>query len=99
MKKIVTISRLSFVLALLLGLVTAWCVATPQVISGESAIGSAGCCKDAPESDCGAKEGETCDGQYPKCDTSGSGECSDISGSNGCTLVAGCKKHSTQSCG
>lgn len=99
--KVLSVSNLCFLAAITIGLAAVWSVASPAVISGENAIGSAGCCAGAPDTPCGPRyPNRTCDtGTYPKCDTSGTGDCEGVSGANGCTLVADCAKHTTESCG
>ena len=84
------VSRLSFVLALLLGLVTAWCVATPTEITGNFYKG-AGCC------DCAGASNDECK------DLSTDDKCMQINDvmrcDSGSVNTSKCNKDGTYDCG
>ena len=95
--KALNISRMCFIVALLLGLLVAWSAAKPQIISGEQISGAACGCNGAPSTTCPDEEDHTCDKEALRCDKSGNDNCITVSASH-CSASFKCLSWWHQSC-
>ena len=72
--KTLNFSKLGLIVALLLGLVTAWCVATPQQAAGDVIGGGCGCDGTYMKT-CSSRPGRTCTATVDTCNTDGDRTC------------------------
>ena len=95
--KVLRISHLCLVGALILGLMVTWSAASPQPISGERLEGG-GCCNTTNDTNCGNAEGEICDDTYLKCNSTGDGNCSTATFPHSCLVDSKCLNEKNQNC-
>lgn len=92
--------RQCHVIALILGFLVAWSVATPQRIVGEALVGreiGCPCTNIKPAALCADKDGGTCTRKNVECDTSGDSDC-EREGSSGCYLLEACANEANEMC-
>jgi len=82
--KALKISRLCFIVALLLGLLLAWSTATPQLISGKQISGAECGCDDVHSTTCPALPDKECNEYCYRCDETGDGNCTNKATHCGC---------------
>lgn len=96
--KILSVSHLYVVGALLLGLFVAWCATMPQLTTGEQ---RGGCpCSEVTRPYCDDKDGGNCTTRHYSCNQSGNGKCRYLmgAGSQPCLGDPDCDNDINENC-